>query len=303
MNEILNILPEKIKVKIIKYDKDGTLQEIRLKAGKPIIINAGDREYVTNIILSYMEIRQILQKISNFSVYAYDDEIKEGFITAKGGCRIGISGEFSSENKKVKSLKNIYSLNIRIAHEVKGCSDKIMKYICHEGRVMNTILISPPKCGKTTILRDIARNISNGMNTPYLKGMKVAIIDERSEIAGCSLGIPQMDVGIRTDVFDRCFKSEGIIMAVRSMSPDVIVCDEIGTKEDMEAIIKSFLCGVSIITSIHGEGIEDLLRREAFNEIIRNNILRRAIILNNEGHVGHVSSIYDFTKGEEILND
>lgn len=302
MNEILNVLPANILRSVHEYDVNGTLQEIRLKVDTPVIINANDKEYVLPYKLSNIEIRQILQKISGFSVYAYDDEIREGFITAKGGCRIGISGEFSSENGRVKSLKNIYSLNIRIARQIKGCSDKIMKYICNNGSVLNTILISPPKCGKTTIIRDIARNLSNGMDYPKIKGMKVAIIDERSEIAACNLGIPQMDVGIRTDVFDRCFKSEGIMMAVRSMSPDVIVCDEIGTKEDMEAIQKSFLCGISIITTIHGKGVEDIFRREAFNQIIRNNILQRAIILDNKGHVGHVSSIYDFSKGEEIMN-
>lgn len=299
MEEILKILPCNVYSKIKRFGSLDKLQEIRLKINAPVILNIDDKEYIIQEIVKSVELNQMLQRISNFSVYAYDDEIRQGYITMKGGYRIGISGEYSIENGKIKSLKNIYSLNIRIAREVIGCSDKVMKYICDSGRVLNTILISPPKCGKTTLLRDIARNISEGRLDLGLKGKKVAVIDERSEIAACYLGVPQMNLGLRTDVFDGCMKNEGMMMAIRSMSPEVIICDEIGTKEDIWALEKAFLCGVKIITSIHGEDVEDIYRRDVFSSIIENKILDRAIVLNNRCKVGNIEKIYDFKRGEE----
>ncbi|MDD6771892.1 stage III sporulation protein AA [Inconstantimicrobium porci] len=303
METILKLLPLRIAEKVRNIDKDGRLQEVRLKINKPVILNVNDTEYIIKENIHPIEMKQILQRISNYSVYAYDEQIKQGYITVSGGCRIGISGEYSVDNGIIKSLKNIYSLNIRIAKEKIGCSNRIMKYITREGRVLNTILISPPKCGKTTLIRDIARNISDGFQEVNLKGKKVTIVDERSEIAGSYLGIPQMNVGVRTDVYDGCLKSDGMIMAVRSMSPDVIISDEIGTEEDIRAVEKSFLCGVSVITSIHGESVEDIYRRSVFKRIIENRILDRAIVLDNRKGVGHVRSIYDFRKKEDIFND
>lgn len=299
MEELLKILPYNLYAAIKRFGNLDRLQEIRLKINTPVILNIDDKEYIIQETIKSIELNQVLQKISNYSVYAYDDEIRQGYITMKGGYRIGISGEYSIENGKIKSLKNIYSLNIRIAREVLGCSNKIMKYLCENGRVFNTILISPPKCGKTTLLRDIARNISEGSLDIGLKGKKVAIIDERSEIAACYLVVPQMNVGLRTDVFDGCMKNEGMMMAIRSMSPDVIVCDEIGTKEDIWALEKAFLCGVKIITSIHGEDVDDIYKRDVFTSILKNNILERAIVLNNKLKVGNIEKIYDFKRGEE----
>ena len=148
-----------------------------------------------------------------------------------------------------------------------------------EEQVLNTI-ISPPKCGKTTILRDIARNISTGMRAFKFSG-KVCIIDERSELAACCDGVPQMNVGIRTDVLDNCLKSEGIMMAIRSMSPELIVCDEIGTYRDMESILSALSCGVNLITTIHGNGLDDFYSRVVFKDLINNHVFRRAVILSN----------------------
>lgn len=169
-----------------------------------------------------------------------------------------------------------------------------MNFIFEEKEVLNTIIISPPRCGKTTLLRDIGRNISDGFKGLNFSGKKVCIIDERSEIASCYNGIPQLEVGLRTDVLDSCPKSEGIMMGIRSMSPEVIICDEIGTALDMESIIKASNSGVSIVTTIHGYGIEDLYAREVFKNIVENNIFHRAIVLNNKKGVGTVHYVYDF---------
>jgi stage III sporulation protein AA len=175
-----------------------------------------------------------------------------------------------------------------------------MKHILINNDVMNTIIISPPRCGKTTLIRDMARIISDGSDRYNLSGKKVCIIDERSEISGCYNGIPQMDVGLRTDVLDNCPKGEGIMMAIRSMSPEVVVCDEIGTYRDIESIIMALNSGVRLITTIHGFGIEDLYKRKVFDEIIENHVFHRAVVLSTGDGAGTIEYIYDFEKAEKL---
>lgn len=212
------------------------------------------------------------------------------------------------ENGYVKTIRNISSVNIRISRQIIGASDKIMKFITSNNRVYNTIIISPPKCGKTTILRDIARNISDGINNLRIvkekfDGKKVVVIDERSEIAACFMGIPQNDLGVRTDVLDNCLKREGLLMAIRSLSPDVLICDEIGTTGDVEALTAAFNSGVNIITTIHGFTIEDLYKRRVLSGLLNNNVIERVIVLSNREGVGTIENIYSLNGGEkECLN-
>ncbi|WP_180375504.1 stage III sporulation protein AA [Clostridium thermarum] len=299
-NEILCILPQNLQLILKKLPNLDKLQEIRIKANNPVILNLDNQECILNYISTMEDLKTIMQRTSNYSLYAFEEEIKQGFITIKGGHRVGLCGKCVMEDNKVKTIKNIASINIRVSREVIGCSDKIMPFIINENNILNTIIISPPKCGKTTILRDMARNISTGMKSLGLSGKKVCIIDERSELAACCDGVPQMKVGIRTDVFDNCLKSEGIIMAIRSMSPEVIVCDEIGTYRDMESILSALSCGVNLISTIHGNGLEDFYGRVVFKDLINNHVFNRAVILSNRNGVGTLEKIYDFTRKDYI---
>ena len=289
--DLIKIFPSPMIKFLEMYIKENKLQEIRVKIEKPLIINLANEEVVLNYKVTREDIKYILQRISNYSLYAYEEEIKQGFITIKGGHRVGLAGECVMDGGKIKTIRNISSLNIRICREIKGCSKKVMKYIYDGNKVYNTLIISPPKCGKTTILRDIARNISSCKK-------KLAIIDERSEIASSYLGVPQMDVGIRADVLDNCLKSEGMIMAIRSLSPEVIICDEIGTNKDIDALQIAFNSGVNIIVTLHGSSIDDFLKRNVFKELIENNIVQRVIVLGNSNGVGTVENIYDLSGGE-----
>lgn len=290
MDNLEKIFPESISNYLSEYLKSSTLQEIRVKIGKPLIVLDGEKEYVLKYGTSKEDMQYILQRISNYSLYACEEDIKQGFITIKGGHRVGIAGECVMDGGKIKTIKNIASLNIRISRQRIGCSKEIIKYIYNDGTVYNTMIISPPKCGKTTILRDISRVLSE-------KGKKISIIDERSEVAACYKGIPQMDVGIRTDVLDNCLKSEGMIMAIRSLSPEVLICDEIGMTEDIEALLMAFNSGVNIIVTLHGKSIEDLYNRKVFEDIISNNILKRVIILGNSRGVGTIENVYSLEGG------
>lgn len=302
LENIFFILPENIRNEIKSIKNYDVLQEIRIKVNKPLIIQIGEKEYISRLKATEEDMKRMLNKMSGYSIYAVEDELKQGYITVKGGHRIGVCGECIMEGSKVKTIKYVSSINIRVCKEIIGCSNNIMKQIVENNRVLNTIIISPPRCGKTTILRDITRNLSDGMINFGFKGKKVSVIDERSEIGACANGIPQMNIGIRTDIMDNCPKSIGIMMAIRSMAPEVIVCDEIGTYDDMKSILAAVNCGVNIITTIHGYGIEDLYDRDVFKDITQNKVFRKAIVLSCRRNVGTIEYIYNFKNSMKERN-
>lgn len=242
-----------------KYDE---LQEIRLRVGQGLSVIINSKEYYINesgvsdipYVVSKTDINNTLQKMSNYSFYAIEEQLKNGFFTISGGHRIGVTGEVVVENNSIKTIKNINSMNVRVSHQIKGCADKIYKNIFNNGVVKNLLIVSPPNSGKTTLLRDVVRLISdNGINT--------VVVDERSEIASAYEGIPQNDVGKRTDVYDNCPKHIGMQLALRSMSPKVIVVDEIGSKEDIESIEDIMSCGVKVFATIHARSIDELTKK------------------------------------------
>lgn len=299
-DEIYKILPGTIGNSIKQFLMEDKIQEIRIKVGKPIILNLAFEEKVLDYIPTREDLRYLITKISNYSLYAFEEEIKQGYITLKGGHRVGLAGECVMSKGEVRTIKNISSLNIRICKEVIGASNKVMRLITENDRVYNTLIVSPPKCGKTTILRDIAKNLSNGMYQISLKGKKVTIVDERSEIAACYNGIPQMNVGIRTDILDNCLKKSGMIMAIRSLSPEVLICDEIGTEGDLEALNMAFNSGVNIIVTVHGYDINDIYNRKVFKELIDNCVLERIILLSNRRGAGTIEKVYKVSRGKGL---
>ena len=300
LDEIYKVLPLKISDEIKKHSVIDLLQEIRVKIDRPIILNCNDGEIILDYCATREDLKNMISKISNYSLYAFEEEIKQGYITLKGGHRIGLAGECVIANGEVRTIKSIASINIRICREIVGSAKKVMPIITNKGQVYNTLIISPPKCGKTTILRDIARNISNGMFTIGLSGKKVTIIDERSEIAACFNGIPQLNVGIRSDVLDNCYKKDGMIMAIRSLSPEVLICDEIGTEGELEALNMAFNSGVNIVVTVHGFDIEDVYRRKVFKKLIDNSILDRIIVLSNRKGAGTIEKVYKVKLGGEL---
>jgi stage III sporulation protein AA len=283
------------------------IEEIRVRVNKPLIIINKNKEWfldkegnITNDFLkayktSSEQIAKAIEQISNYSMYAFSEELKNGYITLMGGHRIGITGRAVIENGEVKTLKNINGLNIRVAHEVKGCAQEVVKHII-DSNLLNTIIISPPGCGKTTLLRDIIRNLSDGV-PGLIIGQSVGVADERSEIGGCYRGVPQNDLGIRTDILDGCPKAQGMIMLLRSMSPKVIAVDEIGKKKDIEAIDDILNAGVKLVCTIHGYSIEDIEEKAYMKEVISRKIFDRYIVLES---IGVIKGIYN--KNFEKIN-
>lgn len=293
MKEIFDVLPDKINSCLKDKSNLNKLQEIRVKVGKPLNIVLDNTETIFNYVIRREDVKAIIQKISNYSLYAFEEDIRQGYITIQGGHRVGLAGQCVIEDNSIKTIRNITSLNIRVCREIVGCSNSLMNSLVENNRVNNTLIISPPKCGKTTLLRDITRNISNGISQIGFNGKRTVVIDERSEIAACYNGIPQMNVGMRTDVYDNCIKSEGMMMAVRGLSPEVIICDEIGTYKDMEGLMMAYNSGVSIIATLHGRNVEELYRRPVFREIVENNIINKVVVLSGKKGIGTIEGIYN----------
>ncbi len=267
------------------------LQEIRLRIGKPLIIICNNKEWVSQKTIEKEELMEVLEYVSNYSLYAFENELKQGFITIEGGHRVGMTGQVLIENGEVKNIKHVSSMNIRISHEILNCADIIFPYITQEKQIFNTLLISPPRCGKTTLLRDLIRQVSDGNR--WVRGCTVGVVDERSELGGCYLGVPQNHLGIRTDVLDCCPKSKGMLMLVRSMAPQVIAVDEIGSAEDIHALEYAMHCGCKMIATVHGTSMEEIRKKPILEELVKSHRFERYVVLGNTHRIGEIEGIYD----------
>lgn len=285
-DEILEIFPCKIKKELYDYFIKNNkilneMQEIRIRVNRPISIKTRKKDYFMNNRISQNEILYILERICQNSIYAYKNQICDGFITVKGGHRIGITGSCVIENNKVINLKYISSLNIRIAREVINCSTKVLREIINidNKTIYNSVIVAPPGKGKTTVLRDCIRRLSNGIDEIDFQGKTCGVIDERGEIAAMYNGIPQNDIGIRTDVIENVSKNKGIHMLIRSMAPEIIACDEIGSKDDIEAINYAFVSGVKGIFTMHGSNIDDIKNNMYISSLIENKQIEKILFL------------------------
>jgi len=274
--EIIKFLPIKIRELLQDNMLEG-IEEIRLRVHKPVIFRYLDKEMLLSkdgqdYFLKKEELDLCFESICNNSVYAFQEELSNGFITIFGGHRVGICGKPLYKDGKIYSMKEISAINIRVARQIIGCSENIIPDILIDNKFSDTLIVSPPGLGKTTILRDLIRKISNG-------GNNVSVVDERSEIAATFKGIAQNDIGIRTDVMDSVSKSDGIIMLVRAMKPDFIATDEIGADDDVMAILYAVNSGVKIIATAHGSSMEDLKRRKSLCSLIEQGIFKKIVFL------------------------
>ena len=303
-SDILKYFPDKIR-EVLENEINNNLiiEEIRIRNSKPIILKLNNSEKIINYIVQTEDVLKILQSICENSIYSYQNQICEGFITIKGGHRIGITGSAVIENNKVKNINYISNLNFRIARQIIGCSNNIIKEIINqeENTIYNTLIVSPPGAGKTTLLRDIIRNLSNG--TEELTGKNIGVVDERGEIAAMYKGIPQNDLGIRTDIIENIKKSVGMKMLIRSMAPEIIVADEIGSKEDVQEINYAVCSGIKGIFTAHGNSLEDLKLNPAIGELIEKYIFERLIFLdkNNKGKVNKIYALDKINKEYKII--
>ncbi|MFW6287121.1 MAG: stage III sporulation protein AA [bacterium] len=309
-DSIFDYLPGELS-ELIRADKRIKLEnliEIRLRINQYLQVISKNGEYFIknknnqNYIVKKEDLERSFLILSQNSYYAMERQIAEGFITIPGGHRVGFTGQAVIVDGKIKSLKNINFINYRISHEIIGLASNIIDavYKQDEERIYNTMLIGPPLCGKTSLLRDLIRLISDGDSKTSLKGKKIALVDERSEIAGAYNAIPQNNIGSRTDLLDNCPKAEGIMLLIRSMSPEIIAVDEIGSEDDVLAIQEAINAGVNLLTTVHGKDLETIMLRPSIRELINMKVFERFIILSNKKGIGTIEKIVDSNAREVV---
>ncbi|MCC8163389.1 MAG: stage III sporulation protein AA [Lachnospiraceae bacterium] len=290
--DIFSIFPEMLRQPLVHGGfTQQNLRELRIRAERPLIVKSSGRERILDRRFTGAEVGEILAYLGNYSLYAWEDEIRQGFLSLPGGHRVGIAGKTVLECGKVRTLSEVSSLNIRFAHEVKGCADGVLPHLWEGGRLCHTLFVSAPGRGKTTLLRDCIRQISDGRGEH--PGMTVGLVDERSEIAGSFCGIPSNDVGLRTDVLDGCPKAEGLMMLIRSMSPDVVAADEVGSPEELAALRHAMNCGCTLLATTHGDSPEELKRKPVLAEMIGTALFERYVFLENGKEPGRIRMILD----------
>jgi stage III sporulation protein AA len=311
--EVLRFFPIELRQVLagIQARLQSRIIEIRLRLNQPLEINLGNESRFVGatgaviedlkqaLIIGSNELKRVINSITTGSFYALDEEMTQGYITLPGGHRVGFGGKVIQNAGKIRLIRNISSLNFRIAKEIRGIAQPVLPLLWKDGRFLKTMILSPPASGKTTLLREIIREVSYGVPGLNLPGLTVGLVDERSEIAGSYQGVAQFDVGPRTDILDACPKKEGVYLLLRAMNPQIIATDEIGQESDWAVIEDIINAGISFITTAHARNITEAMFRPGLKRILETGSVERLIILSNRLGVGTVESIKAGISGAE----
>ncbi|SDR89348.1 stage III sporulation protein AA [Paenibacillaceae bacterium GAS479] len=305
---IAHLLPPELyeRISLLPHSLQTGLEEVRVREERPLeLVSLGKSGFLTDrgdwsdapqqaFKPSAELCRKLLGRLTGHSLYAMEEELKKGYITVTGGHRVGLAGRTVLEHGEVKAIRDIGGFNIRIAREAVGAADRLAPQLADSSRrtILSTLIIGPPRMGKTTMLRDLARIVSSGAWKDPAQagwpGRRVAIVDERSEIAASVKGVPSFDVGPRTDVMDACPKAEGMMMMLRSMSPEVIMADEIGRTEDAVAVREAAHAGVAVVATAHASSLEEAKGRPILRELLMEGTFSRCVIL-SRGNSGFMA--------------
>ncbi len=299
--DILPLYSNRVRKRLVDWfrchpRKAETIQEIRLRTGFPLCIGyLGGGALLPEVMVSGEDVEKTLSLITDCSYHALEEEFRGGYITIPGGHRVGLSGQMMAHSNGQHRFRYVSGFCFRIAKEVKGLAEKVMPgLLLPQKGIASTLIVSPPGSGKTTLLRDLCRVLGEGFSACGVPPVHVGIVDERSEIAGCYGGVPQLDVGPRADILDRCPKAKGINMLLRSMNPEVIVTDELGGEEDAKAVAMALSGGVRVLASCHGKDLSDVRNKPYSAWLVSKGYFEKVVVLSKRrgpGTVEHVGDI------------
>ena len=276
------VLPERRRnsLRALGGDRLDTLEELRLRRGFPItvLLPEGEAETDGSPVVED-DLRQVVENATQASAHTALDRVRQGFVTLRGGHRVGLCGSVVRREGQIVTLRDISSLSVRVARPVEGQAVEILPRLTENGVFLSTLILAPPGVGKTTLLRDLVRSLSDGDAGPPLR---VGVADERGELAALWQGEPQLRIGRHTDVIDGCSKAEGLSILIRGMNPQVVAVDEITDPADIQAITEAAGCGVTLIATAHGAGREDLTRRPVYRALLENGIFRRLAVIERQ---------------------
>ncbi len=276
--ESLSFLTQKFRcvAQELSHEEKRNAREFRLRAGVgfSVFVNGEEKRLLRDVTAE--DISDVLELATESSLHCARIKLAQGFVTVRGGHRVGLCGTVVKGADGVSGIRELSSVSIRIAKEIKGTADSVYDVVMQNGIFRNTLIIAPPGGGKTTLLRDLVRGISD-------RGMRISLVDERGEIAAKYRGVPQLDVGRCTDVLDGIDKAHGSMMLLRSMTPDIIAMDEISDAEDCGAVKSIFGCGSGILATAHGKNLAEILRRDAYRELFDMQVFECVIALGKDG--------------------
>ena len=299
--ELCDFLPKRLVQALENCDEASisALTEIRLRRDRPVTLCEGGKIFFLGekgigagepVVMDAADMAEALRLVTASSLYALEDELRRGYVTVAGGHRVGVAGTAVTADGVVRTQKDIASLNYRRARELKGIGAELLPDLDVDGYFGDTLIFSPPGAGKTTLLRDVTRLLSDGSTS--FRPLNVAVIDERGEIAGVTLGRRRFDVGGNTDVLTGFPKGEGMTLALRSLGPAVLVCDEIGGEADRRAVSDAVRGGVTLLATAHAGSLAELRRRPILRELLQEGVFSRLVALQARPRPGTVAQIY-----------
>ena len=285
LEELAHCLPRPVARTLLQLP-DCSVQEIRIRVGEKTVIRTLEESKTCGLEPTPQQVGQMAEALCEHALYARVEEQRSGFVTLRGGHRMGLCGRVLLQGQSVRALREISSLCIRIAGQWRGAADRLLPLLTDEtGRVMSTLIVGMPGSGKTTMLRDACLRLSE-------RGFRMGVVDERSEIAAMSSGEAQLAVGPNTDVLDGCCKEAGLRWMLRSMGPDVLVTDELGTATDAQAALDCLSAGVAVLSTLHGRQVQPPPTRGVLAQLTLHRAFDRYVLL-DEKQVGVIAGVYD----------